>query len=198
MEPEPVFFASPKELRDWFELHHETQDELWLGNYRKATGKQTITWSESVDQALCFGWIDGVRKTLNQEAYMQRFTPRRPGSNWSAVNVEKVAKLTEQGLMRPAGIAAFERRLESKTGVYSYEQKRDAQFEDEHLARFQANEAAWDFFLSQAPWYRRTAIHWVLSAKRQETRDRRLATLIEDSEAGRRLRHLSQPTRKKP
>src|SRR5687767_12582663 len=116
MEPKPVFFASPHDLRNWLELHHETEDELWLGNYRKATGKQTITWSEAVDQALCFGWIDGVRKSLNDEAYMQRFTPRRRGSNWSAVNVEKVAKLTEQGLMRPAGIAAFERRLETKTG----------------------------------------------------------------------------------
>ena len=114
MQPEPKFFASPDDLRNWLELHHETEDELWLGVYRKATGKQTFTLSEAVDQALCFGWIDSIQKCYNEEAYMQRFTPRRPNSNWSAINIAKVAKLTEQGLMHPAGIAAFERRRANK------------------------------------------------------------------------------------
>ena len=193
MEPSALFFSSEKELRNWLEQHHESETELWVGFYRKATGKQAFSWSQSVDQALCFGWIDGVRKTLDDERYIQRFTPRRPNSNWSAINVAKVKELTEKGLMRPAGIAAFERRRQDKTAIYSYERRGEARFDKVQLARFKDNKGAWDFFSSQAPWYRRTATYWVVSAKKPETRERRLATLIEDSTAGRRLRQLSQP-----
>lgn len=193
MEPEAKFFTSQEELRDWLELHHGTETELWVGFYRKATGKQAFTWSEAVDQVLCFGWIDGVRRPLNDEAYIQRFTPRRPTSNWSAVNVNKVAELTKKGLMRPAGITAFERRRRDKTAIYSYERRSEARFDDDQLALFKAHPAAWEFFSSQAPSYRTTATYWVVSAKKPETRARRLAALIEDSGAGRRLAQFSRP-----
>lgn len=193
VEPEAIFFSSAQELRSWLEQHHATETELWVGFYRKATGKQAFSWSEAVDQVLCFGWIDGVRRPLNDEAYIQRFTPRRPTSNWSAVNVAKVEELTKKGLMHPAGIAAFERRRRDKTAVYSYEQRDKARFDEEQLALFQKDSAAWEFFTSQAPWYRRMATYWVVSAKKPETRARRLATLIEDSAAGRRLRQLARP-----
>lgn len=191
MEADPIFFASPAEFRKWLERNHETEQEVWVGSYKKATGKQTMTWSESVDQALCFGWIDGVRRTLDEERYIQRFTPRRPTSNWSAVNVAKVAELKEKGLMWPAGLAAFERRRQDKTAVYSYERRGEARFDKDQMALFKKNRVAWEFFTAQAPWYRKTATYWVVSAKKPETRARRLNALIEDSAAGRRLKQLS-------
>jgi uncharacterized protein YdeI (YjbR/CyaY-like superfamily) len=147
-----------------------------------------MTWSESVDEALCFGWIDGVRRGRDDESYTIRFTPRKPKSNWSKVNVEKVAKLKEAGLMRPAGLAAFERRSDDRTGVYSFEN--ETELAPEYDAQLRANKAASDYFDSRPPWYRRTAIHLVMSAKREETRERRLTQLIEDSAAGRDIKQL--------
>jgi uncharacterized protein YdeI (YjbR/CyaY-like superfamily) len=189
--PDPIYFDSPAALRDWFDANHQTASELWLGQFRKATGRSTVTWSEAVDEALCVGWIDGVRYSVDAERFTQRLTPRRKGSNWSAVNIAKVKELTAQGRMRPAGIAAFEARSEARSAVYSYEQRHLAVLGPEEEAAFRANEAAWEWFAARAPSYRRTATYWVVSAKRPETRARRLATLIEDSAAGRTVRPLT-------
>jgi uncharacterized protein YdeI (YjbR/CyaY-like superfamily) len=176
------------EFRAWLEENHETATELEVVFFKKGSGKPSMTWSESVDEALCFGWIDGVRRSRDDESYTIRFTPRRPGSNWSKINVEKVAKLTEAGLMRPAGLAAFERRDRNKVGVYSFEN--DALLTPEYERRLRANAAAAEYFDARPPWYRRTAIHLVMSAKREETRLRRLEQLIEDSAAGRDIKQL--------
>jgi uncharacterized protein YdeI (YjbR/CyaY-like superfamily) len=156
---------------------------VYVGYFKQATGNRGMTWSEAVDQALCFGWIDGRANSIDEDRYMQRFTPRKPGSNWSKVNVEKVAKLTEAGLMRPAGKVAFERRRDDRTGVYSFERE-NAELPPEFEERLRANAAASQYFDARPPWYRRTATHWVISAKREETRLRRLAQLIEDSANG--------------
>jgi uncharacterized protein YdeI (YjbR/CyaY-like superfamily) len=193
---EPVFFATPDEFRAWLEQHHGSDTELLVGFYKKGSGLPSVTWSGAVDQALCFGWIDGQSKSLDEVSYRIRFTPRRRGSIWSKVNIAKVARLSEQGLMRPAGIAAFEQRREDRSGVYSFEREEEARLEPDQEKRFRANEAAWEFFQSQPPWYRRAAIHLVVSAKRPETRERRLVTLIEDSAAGRTLKQLTRPGRK--
>lgn len=188
------FFETPAEFRAWLEANHETATELWVGFHKKATSRPSITWPEAVDQALCFGWIDGVRRSVDESSYTNRFTPRKPTSNWSKVNVEKVAKLREQGLMTPAGLRAFEARDEARSGVYSFEQ-RPHELPPEYAARFQENPPAWAFFEAQPPGYRRTAMHYVLSAKREETRLKRLATLIEDSANGRRTGLLARPAR---
>jgi uncharacterized protein YdeI (YjbR/CyaY-like superfamily) len=178
-----VFFASQDELREWFEANHATATELWLGQYRKSTGRPTIAWSEAVDEALCVGWIDGVRYSLDGERFAQRFTPRRKGSNWSAINVRKVADLTAQGRMRPAGLAAFEARTPEKTAVYSYEREAAA-FTGDEEARFRSDGAAWADWERRSPSYRRAVAHWVASARRPETRARRLDQLIAASAAG--------------
>jgi uncharacterized protein YdeI (YjbR/CyaY-like superfamily) len=188
---DPIYFTSAGELRDWFAANHGTATELWLGSYKKATGKPTVTWSEAVDEALCVGWIDSVRYSLDPERSAQRFTPRRKGSNWSAVNIAKVKEMTEEGRMRPAGLAAFEARTEERSAIYSYEQRHLAALEADEDAAFRANKIAWDRFQALPPSYRRTAIYWVVTAKKPETRVRRLATLIEDSAAGRRLKQLT-------
>jgi uncharacterized protein YdeI (YjbR/CyaY-like superfamily) len=185
---EPIFFDSPQAFYDWLEEHHETEAEVYVGYWKKHTGRPSLSWSEAVDQALCFGWIDGRLNRIDGERHMQRFTPRRPGSNWSKVNVEKVARLKEAGLMRPVGLAAFERRTDDRTGVYSFE--REAELSPEYEARLRANEAAAEYFDSRPPWYRRTAAYLVMSAKREETRERRLGRLIEDSAAGRDIKEL--------
>jgi uncharacterized protein YdeI (YjbR/CyaY-like superfamily) len=190
----PIYFATPAEFRSWLETNHDSATELIVGFYKKASGVPSMTWSEAVDEALCYGWIDGVRHTGDDRCYTNRFTPRRRGSNWSAVNVGKVAALTEAGRMRPAGIRAFEARSEARTGVYSFEQPKDPKLTREQQRRFRADPEAWAFFRSMAPSYRRTATWWVVSAKREDTRERRLTTLIEDSHAGRRLRQLSRPS----
>jgi uncharacterized protein YdeI (YjbR/CyaY-like superfamily) len=187
-DPKPIFFKSPQEFYDWLEEHHETETEVYVGFHKTHTGKRAMSWSEAVDQALCFGWIDTRSNSIDEDRYMQRFTPRKPGSNWSKINVEKVAKLTEAGLMRPAGLAAFEKRTDAKTGVYSFE--RESELSPEYEARLRANRAAAEYFDSRPPWYRRTAVHLVMSAKREETRLRRLNRLIEDSAAGRDLKEL--------
>jgi uncharacterized protein YdeI (YjbR/CyaY-like superfamily) len=188
VKPEPIFFDSPQEFYDWLAEHHETESEVYVGFYKAHTGKRAMTWSESVDQALCFGWIDSRANRIDEDRSMQRFTPRKPGSNWSNINVEKVAKLREAGLMRPAGLAAFEQRSDERTGVYSFEN--ETELAPEYDAQLRSNKAASDYFESRPPWYRRTAIHLVMSAKREETRLRRLSELIEDSAAGRDIRQL--------
>jgi uncharacterized protein YdeI (YjbR/CyaY-like superfamily) len=190
---EPVFFASPGELREWLERHHGDRDELWVGLYKKASGKPSVTWPEVVDEALCFGWIDGVRRSLGPDSYANRLTPRRKGSNWSAINVKRVRELIAEGRMTPAGLVAFEARGDDRTAVYSYEQRRSAALDAEQERRFRADAAAWEWFQGRPPSYRRAALHWVTSAKRPETRERRLATLIEDSAAGRPVKPLARP-----
>jgi uncharacterized protein YdeI (YjbR/CyaY-like superfamily) len=185
---EPIYFSSPQEFYDWLEEHHETEQEVYVGFHKQHTGKRAMSWSEAVDQALCFGWIDTRSNSIDEDRYMQRFTPRRPGSNWSKINVEKVAKLKEAGLMRAAGLAAFEKRTDDRTGVYSFE--RETELAPEYEQRLRANEAAAEYFDSRPPWYRRTAIHLVMSAKREETRLRRLEQLIEDSAHGLDIKQL--------
>jgi uncharacterized protein YdeI (YjbR/CyaY-like superfamily) len=184
---EPIYFRSPGEFRKWLERYHDKRDELWLGYYKKASGKPSLTWAEAVDQALCFGWIDGVRKSVDAERSMQRFTPRRPNSNWSEVNIANVARLKKAGLMQPAGLAAFEKRTEARSGLYSYEQRKDLSFEPAQLKRFKANKKAWAFFEKQPPSYRQLSIYRVVSAKKPETRASRLDKLIAASAEGRRL-----------
>jgi uncharacterized protein YdeI (YjbR/CyaY-like superfamily) len=180
----PLFFETPEQFRAWLEQHHETATEVAVGFYKKGSGKPSITWPEAVDQALCFGWIDGVRHSLDDESYTNRFTPRRPNSNWSAVNVAKVEKLKAAGLMKPAGLRAFEARTAERTGVYSFEREAAVLPPDFEQA-FRADAAAWEWFEARPPGYRRTAIHWVVSAKREETRLRRLRQLIDCSAEGR-------------
>jgi uncharacterized protein YdeI (YjbR/CyaY-like superfamily) len=194
-EPEVHYFASPAELRDWFDANHETAAELWVGYWKKAAGRPTITWAQAVDEALCVGWIDTTRYSVDDERSKQRFTPRRTGSNWSSVNVANVERLTRERRMRPAGIRAFEERSEAKSGVYSYENRHLAAFTPEEESRFRANEPAWAWFQGRSTSYRTGATWWVVSAKRAETRSRRLAELIEESAAGRTPRHLTPPGR---
>ena len=191
-EKDAIFFDSPEAFYDWLAEHHDTEDEVFVGMWKKATGRQTMTWSQAVDQALCFGWIDSVMRRIDDERHMQRFTPRRPGSNWSKVNVEKVAKLEAAGLMTDAGRKAFEARTKDKTGVYSFEAKQEAALAPEQEKRFRANAVAWANFQAEAPWYRRSTIHWVVSAKREETRARRLDQLIERSATGLRLKQFDR------
>jgi uncharacterized protein YdeI (YjbR/CyaY-like superfamily) len=178
---DPIFFPAPEDFRAWLEENHQRADEVLVGFYKKKAGRPSMTWSDSVDQALCFGWIDGKGRSLGDEAHTIRFTPRRPKSNWSAINIAKVARLTEQGLMRPAGLAAFEKREEARSGVYSYEQRHLATLTEDQEAEFRANPAAWEWFRAAAPSYRKAAIFWVASAKREETRAKRLRQLIDDS-----------------
>jgi uncharacterized protein YdeI (YjbR/CyaY-like superfamily) len=189
-----TFFETPEQFRAWLEEHHETATELLVGFYKKGSGRPSITWPESVDEALCFGWIDGIRRGIDEDSYSIRFTPRKPASNWSSVNIARVAQLEEEGRMRPAGRAAFERRSAARSGIYSYEQREAARLDAEQQREFEAGHPdAWAFFSEQPRGYRQTAIHWVVRAKRPETRAKRLATLIEDSAGGRRLRHLTRP-----
>jgi uncharacterized protein YdeI (YjbR/CyaY-like superfamily) len=191
MSAEAMFFKTPAAFRAWLEKHHETESEIWVGYYKKATGKPSMTWSEAVDEALCFGWIDGKLQRIDDERHRQRFTPRRPQSNWSAINIAKVAELRSQERMTPAGEAAFAARREDRSAVYSYERRHEAAFDAEQEARFRRNEAAWAWFGDQSPSYRQTATFWVVSAKRPETRARRLATLIECSAEARRVPPLA-------
>ena len=193
----PRFFRTSSEFRVWLEKHHEGTPELLVGFYRKDSGKPSITWPEAVDQALCFGWIDGIRRSIDDISYTIRFTPRRSRSIWSSVNVKRAGELTKMGLMRPAGLEAFERRAPDRSGIYSYEQRKDPRLVHDDERRFRENTKAWDFFQSQPAWYRRTAVWWVVSAKREETRAKRLATLIEDSERGQAIRQLTRPVKSK-
>jgi len=187
------FFKSPSEFRRWLERHHASAQELQVGYYKKGSGKSSITWAESVDEALCFGWIDGIRRKLDDESYTIRFTPRRPRSTWSAINIKRVEELAREGRMQPAGLQAFQARMENRSGIYSYEQRSD-KLDAPYEKKLKANKAAWAFFQSQSAAYRRNACWWVVSAKKEETRLQRLATLIEDSARGRTIPPL---TRKK-
>ena len=186
----PRFFATPAKFRAWLEANHATADELLVGFYKTGSGKPSMTWPESVDEALCFGWIDARRNTIDAEAYAIRFVPRKPTSIWSAINVAKVAALRELGKMRAAGEAAFAKRTAAKTGVYSFERSEAAVLAPADAAQLASHPAAHAFFTAQAPWYQRTALHWVVSAKRDETRAKRIATLVADSAAGLWIKHL--------
>ena len=183
----PVFFKSAGAFRAWLEKHHASESELWAGFYKAASGKGGLSYKEAVDEGLCFGWIDGVRRSLDAESYVQRFSPRTAKSYWSAVNTKRAQELIVEGRMRPAGAAAFERRGAGGSARYSFERE-TPQLTRAQRARFKAHRAAWAYFESEAPWYRRVTIHWVTSAKRDETRERRLATLIADSAKGQRIR----------
>jgi len=194
---EPIYFAAPEAFRDWLAEHHASATEVWVGFYKKATGRQGMSWSQAVDEALCFGWIDGVAKRVDGERHKQRFTPRKPVSTWSAVNVAKVAQLTAEGRMRPAGAAAYARRRADRTAIYSHEQREHPEFEAEQQAQLEADAAAWAWFQSKAPSWRRQATWWVISAKRPETRARRLATLIEGCAAGEGIPQLTRPGQRK-
>ena len=189
---DPTFFATPTDFRAWLMAHHEISQELWVGYYKKESGKASITWPESVKQALCFGWIDGLRKSVDDESYMIRFTPRKRTSNWSEINIRYVAELTEQGLMQPAGLAIFALRSEEKSGVYSHEQQQNASLNTEEEQLFCTHPEAWSFFQSKPPSYRKQAIWWVVSAKQEKTRQKRLQTLIEDSAHQRTIAPLTR------
>jgi uncharacterized protein YdeI (YjbR/CyaY-like superfamily) len=174
-------------LRKWFEKNHATAPELWVGFYKKDSGRASITWPESVDEALCFGWIDGIRKSVDEVSYKIRFAPRRRGSIWSAVNIKRATALTDERRMRPTGVKAFAARRENKSGIYAYEQ-RHAELEEPYNGMLKKNKAAWDFFQARPPSYRKTLSWWIVSAKKEETRLKRLEKLIEESANGRRMR----------
>src|SRR6185503_18252327 len=182
----------------WLERHHASKKELLVGFFKRGSGRPSITWPESVDEALCFGWIDGVRRSFGDNAYTIRFTPRRATSIWSAINVDKVAELTKKGKMRDAGLRAFAARTAARTGVYSFERSEAAKLTPSQEKTLRANRKAAAFFDAQPPWYRRTATHWVISAKREETRERRLAQLIAHSAANRTIPPLTRPGGAKP
>lgn len=188
----PTFFPTPEAFRTWLERHCEVHTELLVGFYRTDSGKPSMTWPQSVDVALCFGWIDGVRKRLDDESYTIRFTPRRPTSIWSLVNIKKVAVLTEQGKMTPRGLKAFEARRENKSGIYSFE-ARPEKLTEPYAAMLAKSATAQKFFDQQAPSYRRAAIWWVISAKKEETRLKRAKTLIELSKKRQWLPQLTRP-----
>ncbi|MBL7996049.1 YdeI/OmpD-associated family protein [bacterium] len=185
----PIFFSSEPEFRKWLEKNHNTAQELWVGYYKRNSGIPSITWPESVDEALCYGWIDGIRKSVDEKSYMIRFTPRRPKSNWSAVNIKRVAELTKLGLMKPAGIAAFDRRNEKNSEVYSFERKA-VKLNKKYEALFRKYTKAWKYFSAQPPSYKKTAMWWVMSAKQEATQMKRLLQLIADSAAGLRIKQL--------
>lgn len=187
----PRFFETKEELYIWLEARHDNLPEAWIGLYKKGSGQPSVAWPDIVDVVLCFGWIDGKGKSIDEKTHKIRITPRRKGSIWSAVNVKRVAELTELGLMRPPGLTAFEARKDDRTAIYSHEQDGPVELDEGAMARFQANASAWDCFQTQPPSYRRAAIWWVISAKKEETRQRRLETLIADSAAGRRVAPLA-------
>ncbi len=185
-----VFFSGPEEFRAWLEANHDTATELWMGLYKRHVPDRGLTWEQAVPEALCFGWIDSVSQRIDDDARRQRWTPRKPNSNWSSVNIALVAKLTAEGRMHPAGVAAFERRREDRSGVYSHENP-DSELPPAFAQKLAADAAASAFWQTATPTYRRQVTHWVLSAKQEATRERRLAQLIDDSAAGR----LVPPTR---
>lgn len=186
----PKFFPALSAWYAWLEENHHRHEELLVGFYKVGSGKPSITWPEAVDGALCFGWIDGVRRSLDESSYVIRFTPRRPLSVWSAINLRRVAELDKLGLMRPPGLRAFERRSGDRSEIYAYEQRKGAKLSAAYEKKFRANNKAWKYFQAQPPWYRRTASWRVISAKKEETRLKRLAQLIDDSEHERAIPEL--------
>ncbi len=183
----PRYFATARAFRAWLERHSDVAEALVVGFYKVGTGRQSVTWSDAVDEALCFGWVDAGRHRIDDASYTIRFTPRRRGSTWSAVNIAKARALTEAGRMRPAGALAFARRTEKKSRTYSYEQASEPELTAEEQRRFGENGVAWAYFVKQAPGYRKQVLWWVVSAKRPTTRASRLTSLIEASAGGRRL-----------
>ena len=196
-ERDAHFFRTPAEWRAWLEANGADAREVWVGFFKRGAAETGITWREAVDEALCFGWIDGKGQPIDDARRRIRFTPRAARSTWSSVNVARVEDLRAKGLMRPAGIAAFARRSAARTGIYSHEQAAEPELDAGQRARFGEQPEAWAFFVAQPPSYRKAALWWVVSAKREETRERRLATLIADSAEGRRLGHLTTPARKR-
>jgi uncharacterized protein YdeI (YjbR/CyaY-like superfamily) len=184
------FFKSSSHFRRWLEANHGTAQELWVGFYKKDSGNPTITWPESVDEALCFGWIDGVRKSIDEVSYKIRFSPRKATSTWSVVNIKRADELAAQGLMSPAGKKAFDQRKENRSGIYSYEQ-RTVELPDPYRTKLKANKAAWEFFEAQPPSYRKVVCWWIVSAKKEETSFRRLDRLIKFSVQRQRLPEAS-------
>jgi uncharacterized protein YdeI (YjbR/CyaY-like superfamily) len=196
MPPKPTFFPTPPDFHAWLEAHHDKFHELLVGFYKKSSGRRSITWQESVDVALCFGWIDGIRKGINETSYTIRFTPRRPTSTWSSINIKRVRELTKKGLMHPAGLRVFAARSAKKSGIYSYEQRKSARFTREQEKQFRENKSAWEFFRSQAPSYQTLTTWWIISAKKEETRLKRLSLLIDHSQHRRRLPQLISSKKK--
>jgi uncharacterized protein YdeI (YjbR/CyaY-like superfamily) len=192
----PTFFPTPSHFRKWFEKNHLKETELYVGFYKVDSGKQSITWPQSVDEALCFGWIDGVRKSIDEHSYYIRFTPRKPGSIWSAINIKKIEELTKKGFMHPKGHEAFSHRKEAKSKIYSYE-KAPAELAKEYEKKFKANKKACAFFHSLEPSYQRQCLHWVMDAKQEKTRISRLDELIRDSDAGHKIKRLSYGDKRK-
>jgi uncharacterized protein YdeI (YjbR/CyaY-like superfamily) len=184
---QPLFFATPADFRAWLEVNCEGSREQWIGFHKKDSGRPSITWPEAVDEALCVGWIDGLRKTIDAHSYKIRFTPRQAKSNWSAVNIRRVQELARQKRMRPPGVRAFALRAEEKSGIYSYENRHAAALDKWDEQQFRTSPEAWKFFQAQPQSYRKTMIWWIVSAKRAETRRKRLATLIGESKANRRI-----------
>lgn len=190
-----VHFDTAQAFRVWLEKNHASAGELWIGFFKKSTKKQGATYAEALDEALCYGWIDGVRYSVDEMSYKIRFTPRKPKSIWSLVNVRHVQRLKKAGRMAEPGLKVYEAREQHRTGVYAFEQKRPG-LSEKYKKIFRANTVAWQFFSSQAPWYQRTAGFWVSSAKQEETRQRRLAELMADSEKGKRIDRLNYPKAK--
>jgi uncharacterized protein YdeI (YjbR/CyaY-like superfamily) len=186
-EDSSIFFAKPPAFGAWLEKNHEVKREQWIGFHRKGSGRPSITWPEAVDEALCFGWIDGLRKFIDAESYKIRFTPRRPSSNWSAINIRRMKELMREGRVRPVGRKIFQKRVPERSGIYSYENRKSATLSDAAVKLFRAESAAWEFFQSQSASYRQTAIWRVVSAKRPQTQQDRLRKLIAFSKAGHRL-----------
>jgi uncharacterized protein YdeI (YjbR/CyaY-like superfamily) len=178
---DPLFFPSQNHFRKWLAKNHKSETELLVGYYKVGSGKPSMTWSQSVDEALCFGWIDGIRRSIDEERYCIRFTPRKKSSTWSKVNINKVEELTKKGLMKQPGLDIFNSRKESRSGIYSFENE-PAKLNDNYLSLFMENKTAWDYFSRQPPSYRKTIIHWVMSAKQEITRTTRLKKLIRKSE----------------
>jgi len=189
----PTFFATPAAFRRWLEKHHESEPELLVGFHKKGSGKPSITWPESVDEALCFGWIDGIRRRIDDDSYSIRFTPRRPDSIWSKVNFNRMGELTAAGRVHPAGLAAFAKRSADKTGVYSYEHQRrpEVPLAPAYEKQLRKDKAAWKYWQDEAPWYRKIVTRWIMEAKKEETREKRLRELIELSAAGRRIKGVA-------
>ncbi len=191
-EPKPQFFPTLADWRAWLEKHHADAEEFCVGFYKRDSGRPSITWPESVDGALCFGWIDGVRKTIDATSYKIRFTPRKRRSVWSAINIRRARELSKQGLMHAAGLSAFEKRDDDRSAIYAYEQRTNAKLAPAFEKQFRANREAWTFFQSQPPWYQRTSTYWVVSAKREETRRKRLTTLIDCSACKQKIPNLNR------
>jgi uncharacterized protein YdeI (YjbR/CyaY-like superfamily) len=182
----PKFFKNQADFRKWLEINHKKETELVVGFYKRESGKHSMTWSQSVDEALCFGWIDGIRKSIDKKSYCIRFTPRRQSSTWSAVNIRKIEELIKQGLMQPAGLEIYKHRKVEKSGVASYESEAK-QLDKSYEMKFKVNKTAWEFFTKQAPSYQKTIIHWIMTAKQETTRITRLEKIINESENHKRL-----------